>query len=272
MLVLSLFPGVDLLGRAFEAEGFCLVRGPDPLWGGDVRRFHPPPGVFYGVIAGSPCQDFSAARRSAPTGIGRRMLVEFSRVVWEARAEWWLLENVPRCPDVPGLEVYTRQRFEIDQAWFSGTRRRRHVQFGSFSGRLLDPPRGRPVKGAKAPALACDDRSFRELCRLQGLPDDFDLPGFLEAEKKRAVGNGVPLVMGRVLARAVLAAYGRQPAGPAPEFDVSAVQRRRCRCGCGRVVGGRAFYAGPACRKRAERARRRDATSAQGVTELDGQA
>ena len=25
-LVLSLFPGVDLLGRGFEAEGFCVVR------------------------------------------------------------------------------------------------------------------------------------------------------------------------------------------------------------------------------------------------------
>lgn len=39
-LVLSLFPGADLLGRAFEEVGFCVVRGPDKLWGGDVRAFH----------------------------------------------------------------------------------------------------------------------------------------------------------------------------------------------------------------------------------------
>ncbi len=32
-LVLSVFPGIDLLGRGFEAEGFCVVRGPDLLWG-----------------------------------------------------------------------------------------------------------------------------------------------------------------------------------------------------------------------------------------------
>src|SRR5258705_4889994 len=57
-LVLSLFPGIGLLDMAFEAEGFCVVRGPDVLWGGDVRRFSPPAGVFQGVIGRPPPQDF----------------------------------------------------------------------------------------------------------------------------------------------------------------------------------------------------------------------
>jgi len=48
-LVLSLFPGIGLLDMAFEEEGFCVVRGPDLLWGGDVRRFHPPAGRVDGV-------------------------------------------------------------------------------------------------------------------------------------------------------------------------------------------------------------------------------
>lgn len=34
MLVLSLFPGIGLLDLAFELESFCVVRGPDLLWGG----------------------------------------------------------------------------------------------------------------------------------------------------------------------------------------------------------------------------------------------
>ena len=38
--VLSLFPGIGLFDMAFEAEGFCVVRGPDVSWGGDVRTFH----------------------------------------------------------------------------------------------------------------------------------------------------------------------------------------------------------------------------------------
>ena len=76
-LVLSLFPGIDLLGRGFEDTGFCVVRGPDRLWGGDIRRFFPIPGKFNGIIAGSPCQDFSSARRTDPTGYGREMLAEF---------------------------------------------------------------------------------------------------------------------------------------------------------------------------------------------------
>lgn len=50
--MLSVFPGIDLLGRAFESEGFCVVRGLDLLWGGDVRTFHPPRGVFWGMIGG----------------------------------------------------------------------------------------------------------------------------------------------------------------------------------------------------------------------------
>lgn len=80
-LLLSVFPGIDLLGRAFEGEGFCVVRGPDLIFGGDIRRFNPPAQVFEGVIGGSPCQDFSTARRSAPTGECLEMLEEFKRVL-----------------------------------------------------------------------------------------------------------------------------------------------------------------------------------------------
>lgn len=39
-LVLSLFPGADLFGMAFEAEGFCVVTGPDVMFGRDIRDFH----------------------------------------------------------------------------------------------------------------------------------------------------------------------------------------------------------------------------------------
>jgi hypothetical protein len=52
ILVLSLFPGIGLLDMAFEEEGFCVVRGPDPLWGGDVRLFHAPAGRSTGSSAG----------------------------------------------------------------------------------------------------------------------------------------------------------------------------------------------------------------------------
>ena len=35
-LILSIFPGADLLGRGFEADGFCVVRRPDRI----QRRRH----------------------------------------------------------------------------------------------------------------------------------------------------------------------------------------------------------------------------------------
>src|SRR5207247_2514014 len=93
-LVLSLFPGADLLGMAFEEEGFCVVRGPDVLLGGDVRTWHPAPGRFDGVIGGPPCKSFSVAvwSQGGPDAATEGNLVgEFERVVAEAKPAWWLM-------------------------------------------------------------------------------------------------------------------------------------------------------------------------------------
>jgi len=255
-LVLSLFPGIDLFGQAFEAEGFCVVRGPDVLWGGDIRRFHPPARKFVGVIGGSPCQDFSRARRGRPpTGYSSEMIDEFMRVVYEADPEWWLLENVSSVPDVK-LDGWSWQRIDVNQAWYCPVNRNRHFQFGSRVGKPLDIPRGPPVRGAEPAALACDSRSLSEVCRMQGLPEDFDLPPFTAAAKIAAVGNGVPLVLGRVVARAVIAAHARERVKNTYE-PTPAVPRRACDCGCGRPVPRAAKYYGATCRKRAERRRRK---------------
>ena len=248
-LILSLFPGIDLLGRGFEAEGFSVVRGPDLLWGGDIRTFHVPAGRFDGVIGGSPCQDFSGANRN-PTGYSLEMLKEFERVVLSAAPSWFLLENVPRVPDVciPGYAV---QRLDLN-ARECGMRqiRLRHFQFGSLDGSVIVPER---VKSSGSPlpiALASegekpDRRSWADFCELQGLPRDFDL-SMSVADKYRAVGNGVPVPMARVIARAV-------------KNRLSSRSARLCACGCSRLVEGRQVMALPACRKRMER--RRSVTS-----------
>src|SRR5437588_5850350 len=105
-LVLSLFPGIGLLDMAFEQEGFCVVRGPDLLWGGDIKRFHPPAGKFDGVIGGPPCQAFSPLRNLNPK-IDRHgnQIPEFERVVSEAGPRWFLMENVPDAP-MPRVRGY----------------------------------------------------------------------------------------------------------------------------------------------------------------------
>lgn len=91
-VVLSLFPGGDLLGRAFEAAGFCVVRGPDVLWGGDVRDFHVPSGKFDGVIGGPPCQIHSNAGKGRTKAID--LIPEYLRLVSEAAPKWAVMENV----------------------------------------------------------------------------------------------------------------------------------------------------------------------------------
>ncbi len=248
MLVLSLFPGIGLLDHAFEAEGFCVVRGPDLLWGGDVRQFHPPPGRFDGVIGGPPCQRFSrlqtlvrAQRRKHPGKyqLAPNLIPEFERCVFEAAPVWFVMENVEAAP-VPAIGGYCIHAQMVNNRWLGEQQnRRRRISFGlkgsahvplrldpdfvalenpvykpavlASGGGRCTPVRiggsGKPKASGKISKAAdlgrCSTAAFREMCELQGLPAEFDLPGFTVKEKIRAVGNGVPIPMGRAIARAV---------------------------------------------------------------------
>jgi DNA (cytosine-5)-methyltransferase 1 len=255
-LVLSLFPGIDLFGRGFEAEGFSVVRGPDLIWGQRIEDFHTVPGRFDGVICGSPCQDFSGINRF-PTDYSERMLKQAMRVVMEAQPDWFLFENVPACPDVliPG---YTVQRFFLS-AKDCGARhvRNRYFQFGSARGLCLLIER-RPFNGkTERTPLASEGqrpsrehhgdywprRTFADFCELQGLPRDFDLRGWPQSTKYKVVGNGVPIPMARTVARAIKSA----------KYELASVSL--CPCQCGRRISGKQQSATPACRKRLQRRR-----------------
>lgn len=256
-LVLSLFPGIGLLDMAFEAEGFCVVRGPDLLWGGDVRRFHPPVGRFDGVIGGPPCQLFSKMRHLNPKAGQKHgnLIPEFERCVLEARPDWFVMENVPDAPPpvVEGYEVNSRLLRDV---WVGGeTTRLRRFSYGTRFGHrcaklgfhievlalhrtdagpaVLAGGGGRRVPVAlggtgKRKKTLDDGRVVRcgphngtrspleDLLRAQGLPLDFlaDAP-FTRTGKDHAIGNGVPLPMGRAVARAVKAAMNYTfPAAP----------------------------------------------------------
>lgn len=273
-LVLSLFPGIGLLDRAFEEEGFCVVRGPDVLWGGDVRTFHPPSGVFDGVIGGPPCQAFSRLRHLNPLAGQKHgnLIPEFERVVAESEPTWFLMENVPEAP-VPQVRFYwTARNLLLNNRWFGAEQQRtRRFSFATHqtvsdygigldvspdltlfeaplcelavtsssatvpvalggSGKLkrsLRPPavlagHGDGASGDRARGQTA--RSIEEMCRLQGLPEHFLSEAPFTAEGKRQMlGNGVPLPMGRAIARAVKRAMGYE-AGDAEQEHVSATE------------------------------------------------
>lgn len=264
-LVLSLFPGIDLLGRGFEAEGFCVVRGPDLIFGSDVRAFTAPSGRFDGIIGGSPCPDFSRARRAPPTGYGLAMLAQFERIVFAAQPAWWLLENVPGVPDVR-IAGYSWQRIDIDARECGVPQSRlRHFQFGHRA--ELVPVIRRSAKLALvSPCCIASEagrkgrRSWADFCELQGLPRDFELPGMTLAARYRAVGNGVPVPMARQLAAAIRDARALHPG------------ERVCACGCARLVTGRRLLATAACRKREQRRRDRSSMPAPGSVTVTDQA
>lgn len=235
MLVLSLFPGIGLLDMAFEEEGFCVVRGPDLLWGGDVRRFHPPAGKFDGVIGGPPCQAFSRLRYLVEHNgrqLAPNLIPEFERCVAEASPAWFVMENVPDAPP-PVVDGYFEHRQMLNNRWVGGDQnRKRAITFGSRDRRrflnveqvALESSRQVPAVLAsggtrqvpvklggsgkvKKTANLIGDKSSGYLQRAiadQGLPEGFlEKAPFTVVGKIKVVGNGVPLPMGRAIARAV---------------------------------------------------------------------
>lgn len=242
-LVLSLFPGIGLLDMAFEEAGFCVVRGPDLLWGGDIRRFHPPAGKFDGVIGGPPCQIFSRMRHIQPLAGQKHgnLIPEFERVVRDAWPLWFLMENVPEAPRPQVSNSYTMRSEMVRDVWCGGeTIRMRRFTFGTRAdarkfhietaalhrtdatqSALAGGGERVPVKlggsgKVKASRRVCagdlkTEAGLAAARRAQGLPTDFladDTP-FTVAGKIKAVGNGVPLAMGRAVAAAVLRAIGQ---------------------------------------------------------------
>jgi len=225
-LVLSLFPGADLFGRAFEQLGFCVVRGTDKLWGGDVRDFHIPPGRFDGIIGGPPCQVFSNLTKMNGTS-AVNLIPEFVRIVEEAKPKWAVMENVPGvkafAPDWPA--VFLRD-------WDTGglTNRPRGFWFYGV------PAAPRPIRREGDPAWSVMASNWKtrtgkngkggtkgmhqtltpaEAARLQGFPGLADyimssLPDAMsEAARKiltiHLLGNGVPLTLGLYIARHIRA-------------------------------------------------------------------
>jgi len=229
-LVLSLFPGIGLLDRAFELEGFCVVRGPDLLWGGDVRTFAPPADKFDGIIGGPPCQEFSplaAIARARGYRVRPNVIPEFERLIAATRPRWFVMENVRRAP-LPTVGGYVVRAYLLNNLWFGGIQHRvRRISFGTRDGLTLpleadalmpsDQRTALLTRGARRwmdrksadttrPRRVCayETLSIAESLERQGLPPNFFEHSPLTLDgKKRALGNGVPLPLGRAVARAV---------------------------------------------------------------------
>lgn len=245
-LVLSLFPGIGLLDMAFEEQGFCVVRGPDVLWGGDIHRFHPPAGRFDGVIGGPPCQHWSRLRhiviaRYGETARAPNLIPEFERCILEAQPGWFLMENVPDAP-APIADGFAVHTFPLNNRWLGEKQERlRCFSFGIRRGSVVDLRRWIEVAifeaSTWAPAVLASGaardgdrpsphrkgrdslhwmsrashRSVSDAICLQGLPEDFlSKAPFTVEGKQKVIGNGVPLPMGRAIAKAVRAALGAE--------------------------------------------------------------
>lgn len=236
MLVLSLFPGADLFGMAFEKEGFTVVKGPDIILGQDIKDFKGIKGKFDGIIGGPPCKSFSVAIQSQPNGaadaLEGNLIPEFERIVMECEPLWYIMENVPQAPK-PNIPVLPCIWDKVCDAHNYGAKQHRKRRFSSnldlehslkeINEKFNDPWPTVTATEYKASA-GSNQRTMRqrasrkvgrrmtiaEINDAMGLPINFDTPCLKQSYSYSVRGNGVPLQMGQALARAIKDFYGRK--------------------------------------------------------------
>ena len=238
-LVLSLFPGIDLFGRAFEEEGFCVVRGPDIIYGQDVSTWSTIEGKFDVVIGGPPCKSFSSAHHGNEPEQGN-LIPEFERLVTEAEPKVFVMENVREAPK-PHVENYATKHHIIKSHHFGANQTRiRRFSIGYRNNGELAPypfvieeplPVHKREPDPFPTVMACENKypggrvagrklgrrlTLAEVCDLQGFPELAEAWCFLPrgVSKRKVyrkefeyelVGNGVEKHAGLVIARAVKA-------------------------------------------------------------------
>ena len=168
---------------------------------------------------------FAATRVRALT---QSLIPELERCVEEVQVAWFVMENVRDAP-LPAVRGYQVHAQLLNNRWFGGVQNRvRRISFGTrdgcrlnLPGEVLEPAEWAPAvyasgdvkpgadlrRSPRANELGYKTRAaFEEIRRLQGLPDGFELPNFTVAGAIEAVGNGVPLPLGRAIAKAVWSA------------------------------------------------------------------
>lgn len=173
------------------------------------------------------------------------LIPDFERVIEETRPQWFLMEEVPEAPR-PRVNGYANHEFTINNRQClkedgepAEQNRVRAITFGwlgAFKALEIETAvfhsqkfeyaacgcgvnipvaigGSGKVKITKKRLNDCvgdnikSRAALKRLCELQGLPNDFaDRLPFTVSAACKAVGNGVPMPMGRALARAVMEA------------------------------------------------------------------
>lgn len=217
--LLSVYPGLDLIGREFERVGYTVFRGPDLLWGGDSRRFHVSPGIFHGIIGGPPCQWNSQLAILGNVRI-KDLTHDFLRIVQEAEPRWAVMENVRgllRAGGMPPEWSVIKLR-----DWDCGGMTFRSRVFWIYPATLiLVPPKrpGKPEYSVLASSWKGHDSKNKKMrmhsnltiekaAKLQGYPELIEV--LKPLGKRYAVsllGNGVPKAMGKYIAEGIRTAF-----------------------------------------------------------------
>jgi len=188
------------------------------------------------VIGGPPCQTFSrlanlVRAQGRETTFGD-LIPEFARVVNAAEPAWFLMENVPNAY-APKCSRYGISDIILDNAELGEVQRRKRRFWFGLNGleakdllrripkihregagsalSVTSHSRAVPVKlGGSGKVKRTweggkpEQRTLCDMLELQGLPRDWmEHQPWKMVAKRKMVGNGVPVPMGRAIARAV---------------------------------------------------------------------
>ena len=152
------------------------------------------------------------------------LIPEFGRVLDEAKPRWWVMEN--------SIYAYSPQEdaymITMDNEWLGGKQKRRRKFWSNLNlqRHLPTPPALVDIDAGTERAVSWKEsvdwngsrkreksRSLADMLELQGFEADLlDHCPFTVSGARKAVGNGVPLPMGTVIAQAVSSAIGEEDA------------------------------------------------------------
>lgn len=179
--------------------------------GATLRRYLPKGTKVAAVLAGPPCQGYSAAGRRRPEHPMNRLYVHVARIARQLKATWVVLENVPGVRSVNGHRFFEPIVTALEDAGFAvnahllrasdygAPQRRLRYFFLGRRDRRRAAPSVPPVTHRRHGELACDQATLPETQTVTARLAEIPTLGAGEEAERRVDPDGTELLNGSTM-------------------------------------------------------------------------